>query len=136
MACLCLTTIWHESQAQDAPKTPQDIPKMATRRVKKAPRHPKTHARDSQDPPSGPNPEALRGRISPLSNLLSEYAESHSIHHTFIYWKFSRNHKKPSKTVQDQHIGASELSSLTASEPPSAGRQAPRRDSRSANNFP
>ena len=51
MACLCWTTIWHESQAKDAPKTPQDVPKIATRRVKMAPRHPKTHARDPQDPP-------------------------------------------------------------------------------------
>ena len=51
MACLCLAIIWHESQAQDAPKTPQDAPKMATRRVKKAP---KTHARHPQDAPKRP----------------------------------------------------------------------------------
>ena len=51
-----------------------------------------------------------------------------------MHWKFSRNHQKHPGTFQDQHIGASELPSLPAAEPPSACRQAPRRDSRRANN--
>ena len=62
MACLCLAIIWHESQAQDAPKTPQDAPKMATRRVKKAP---KTHARHPQDAPKRPQDASKMAQDAP-----------------------------------------------------------------------
>ena len=126
------------------PKTaPRHPPKGAPRSTHEAP---KTLPRGPQRDPeplktsqSGPIrrrlPEALRGRISPLSNLLSKYAQSYSIHYTIMYWKFSRNHRKHPGTFQDQHIGASELPSLPASEPPSACRQAPRRNLQSANNY-
>ena len=131
----------HSKRPQDRPQRPPDPPKRLQDRPKRLPRPSQEALRATQGLPRTSqvaprmHPEALRGRISPPSNLLFKYAQSYSIHHTIMYWKFSRNHQKHPRTFQDQHIGASELPSLPASEPPSACRQAPRRDSRSANNF-
>ena len=74
-----------------APTGPQDPPKRPSERL-----------RAFQDPPKRPqlDPEALRGRISPRSNLLSKYAHTYSIHHTNMCWKFSRNHQKYPRKVQ------------------------------------
>ena len=123
-----------------APRGPQTLPKKPQGRSKRPLRPSQEALRETQSLPRPPKRpqldlEGLPGRISPPSDLLSNYAQSHSIHHTFICWKFSRHHQKDPRTFQDEHIGASELPNIPASEPPSACRQAPRRDSRSANNL-
>ena len=130
----------HSKRPQDRPRRPPDPPKRLQDRPKRPPRPSQEALRETQSLPRSPKQpqldlEGLRGRISPPSNLLSKYAQSYSIHHTIMYWKFSRNHQKHPRTFQDQHIGASELPSLPASEPPSACRQAPRQESRSVNNY-
>ena len=71
---------------QEAPRPPPTVArgsKIAPRGSQDHPKRPSERPRASQDPPSG--------TIKPL---LSEYAQSHSIHYTFIDWKFSRNHQK------------------------------------------
>ena len=89
----------HSKRPQDRPQRPPDPPKRLQDGPKRPPRASQEALKETQSlprPPKWPqlDPEALRGRISPLSNLLSKYAESHSIHHTFIYWKFSRSRQK------------------------------------------
>jgi hypothetical protein len=85
-----------------APRGPQTLPrgsKIAPRGSQDPLKRLSERPRASQDPPKRPqlDPEALWGCIFPPSNLLSKYAQSHSIHHTFTYWKLSRNHQKHPK---------------------------------------
>ena len=113
------------------PKTPPRPPKTSPKRLqdhpKRLPRAPQEASQSLPRPPQAApkmHPEDLRGRISPRSNLLFKYSQSYLIYHTLMYWKFSRNRQQHPRTFQDQHIGASELPSLPASEPPSACREA------------
>ena len=100
------------------PKIASRGPKITPRGPKTVPRGPKIASRPSQEAPRSPqeapktsqaalrmDPEALIGRISPPSNLLPKYSQSHLVHHTNMYFKFSRNYQKDPKIVQDQHWG-------------------------------
>ena len=86
------------------PKTVPIGPKIAPRLSQEAPRSPQEAPKTSQAA-LRMDPEALVGRISPPSNLLPKYSQSHLVHYTNMYCKFSRNYQKDPKIVQDQHWG-------------------------------
>ena len=110
---------------QDRPKRPQGPLQEASRSPQEAPKTlPRGRQRDlspPKTPPSGPKnaprgPE--RSHLSPKSSFAIVLNN-----HWFLMkndnWKFQRSHRKDPRTFQDQHVRASELPSLHASEPPS-----------------
>ena len=114
---------------QELPRPPQDRPKSSQDHPKSLPNSPKRAQNPSkrlQDRPKKPPRPSQSNRFWIVLN-----------NHYFLtkqkFWKFARSHQGDPRSCQDQR--ASEPPHIWASRPPSACRQLPRRDSRSANNL-
>ena len=81
------------------------------------PRAPKTHPRHPPDPPKPPQ-DAPRGRFGSHLGVIFD-CFSLKIAPSASRWHQDGIFQKDPRTFQDQHIRASELLSLRASEPPS-----------------
>ena len=131
----------HSKRPKTAPRGPQTLPrgsKIAPRGSQDPPKRPSERPRASKDPPK--RPQEYTQRPYEVASLLPVLCCSSRLNHIqFIIQLCIGSPQKTIKNIQELSktniLEPPSFQASLASEPPNACRQAPRRDSRSANNY-